>query len=332
MKAYVMKVLDGMAKGLFASLIIGLIIKQLGIFLEIDAFVQIGNIAQYLMGPAIGAGVATALGAPPLVLYATIVTAAIGAETVTFIDGVAVLAIGGPPGALIAAIVSSEVGKLVHGKTKLDIILVPFVTLLAGGIVGLVVAPYFTTMMFWLGNIINELTLLHPLPMGILVGTLVGMVLTLPISSAALCIALNMNGLAAGAAVAGCSAQMIGFAISSFKENGWSGLLTQGLGTSMLQVPNIIKNPWIWVAPTLASAVVGGLATTVFMMEASATGAGMGTSGLVGQVSTFSVMGSSAWPGIVSLHFVLPALISGGVSWYLRKIGKIKDGDQRLKV
>ncbi|MGL4972226.1 MAG: PTS transporter subunit IIC, partial [Culicoidibacterales bacterium] len=270
-------------------------------------------------------------GASPLVLYATLVAAAIGAETIQVQEAMTVIAIGGPPGALIAAIVATEAGKLVSGKTKLEIIVVPFVTLVAGGIIGLVVAPYFTTMMFWLGNTVNELTLLHPLPMGILVGMVVGMVLTLPISAAALCISLNMSGLAAGAAVAGCSAQMIGFAISSFKENGVSGLVSQGLGTSMLQVPNIIKNPWIWLGPTLASAIVGGLATTVFLMEATATGAGMGTSGLVGQVSTYTVMGSKAWPGMVSLHFVLPAIISGLVSFYLRKIGKIKQGDYQLK-
>ena len=331
MKAYITKVLDGMAKGLFASLIIGLITKQIGILIDVQALVTIGTIAQYLMGPAIGAGVASALGAPPLVLYATLVAAAIGAETIQVQEAMTVIAIGGPPGALIAAIVATEAGKLVSGKTKLEIIVVPFVTLVAGGIIGLVVAPYFTTMMFWLGNTVNELTLLHPLPMGILVGMVVGMVLTLPISAAALCISLNMSGLAAGAAVAGCSAQMIGFAISSFKENGVSGLVSQGLGTSMLQVPNIIKNPWIWLGPTLASAIVGGLATTVFLMEATATGAGMGTSGLVGQVSTYTVMGSKAWPGMVSLHFVLPAIISGLVSFYLRKIGKIKQGDYQLK-
>ncbi|MGL5916957.1 MAG: PTS sugar transporter subunit IIC, partial [Culicoidibacterales bacterium] len=163
MKVYMMKVLDGMAKGLFASLIIGLIIKQLGVLFDSEALITIGTVAQYLMGPAIGAGVASALGAPPLVLYATIVTAAIGAETIQIQDTAAVLAIGGPAGALIAAVVSSEVGKLVCGKTKLDIIVVPFATLLVGGLVGLIIAPYFTTAMFWLGNVVNELTLLHPL-------------------------------------------------------------------------------------------------------------------------------------------------------------------------
>lgn len=330
MRKYIINVLDGMAKGLFASLIIGLIIKQLGTLFGLPILVEIGTIAQYLMGPAIGAGVASALGAPPLVLYATLVTAAIGAETIQLQEAVPVLAIGGPPGALIAAVVSAEVGKFVSGKTKLDIIVVPLVTIMAGGIVGSLIAPYFTTMMFWLGNVVNELTMLHPLPMGILVGTVVGMVLTLPISSAALAIALNMNGLAAGAAVAGCSAQMIGFAISSFRENGVSGLLTQGIGTSMLQIPNIIKNPWIWVAPTIASAIVGGLATTVFMMESTAAGAGMGTSGLVGQVATLSVMGREGLPGIVILNFILPAVISGGISFYLRKIGKVKQGDYKL--
>ncbi len=330
MRKYIITVLDGMAKGLFASLIIGLIIKQIGVLFDVQILIEIGTMAQYLMGPAIGAGVASALGAPPLVLYATIVTAAIGAETIQMQDAVPILTIGGPPGALIAAIVSTEVGKFMSGKTKLDIIVVPLGTIVIGGIVGYLIAPYFTTMMFWLGNIVNELTLLHPLPMGVLVGTVVGMVLTLPISSAALAIALNMNGLAAGAAVAGCSAQMIGFAVSSFRENGMSGLLTQGIGTSMLQIPNIIKNPWIWIPPTVASAIVGGLATTVFMMESTAAGAGMGTSGLVGQVATLSVMGNAGLPGIIILNFILPAVISGGISFYLRKIGKVKQGDYRL--
>ncbi len=328
MKSYIIKVLDGMAKGLFASLIIGVILKQLGLFLNVEAFVTIGMGAQLLMAPAIGAGVAQALGAPPLVMYAAIVTATIGAQSIDFQTGM--ISIGGPPGALIAAIVSVEVGKRMSGKTGLDIIMVPLATLLSGGIIGLIVAPYVTTMMFWLGNFVNELTLLHPLPMGILVGISVGMILTLPISSAALCIALNMSGLAAGAAVAGCSAQMIGFAVSSWRDNNMSGRFAQAFGTSMLQVPNIIKNPWIWVGPTIASGIVGGLSTTFFMMQSTPTGAGMGTSGLVGQVATYSVMGENSLIGISILHIIVPAIVSIGVTSYLRSIRKINSGDMKL--
>jgi hypothetical protein len=212
-----------------------------------------------------------------------------------------------------------------------DIVLVPAATIVAGGAVGVVAGPAVARMMYWLGSAINAAAALHPFPMGIVLSVAMGMILTLPISSAALSISLGLSGLAAGASTTGCCCQMIGFAVASFRENGTGGLIAQGLGTSMLQIPNIIRNPWIWVPPTAAAAVLGPLSTVVFRMENSPVGAGMGTSGLVGQVSTLAVMGSSAWPGILLLHFLLPAVLSLLFSEILRRTGHIRPGDMKFE-
>lgn len=329
--SYIVKVLDGMARGLFASLIIGLIIKQIGTYSNIVLLQKFGQFAQFLMGPAIGVGVASAIGAPPLGLYASAVTGAIGAGTITFSASMAAtIGIGEPVGALIAALAGAHIARLISGKTKVDIILVPLFTIIVGGLVGIFLAPVVAAMMRAIGAFINSLTTLYPLPMGILVSTVVGMVLTLPISSAAICISLGIEGLAAGAATVGCCAQMIGFAVSSWKDNKISGLLSQGLGTSMIQMPNIIRNWRIWIPPTLTAAILGPLATMVFKMENNAAGAGMGTSGLVGQFNTIAVMGPSAWWKVLLLHFALPALLAILISMFMRKKGWIKDSDMRL--
>jgi uncharacterized membrane protein len=329
--SYAANVLNSMALGLFASLIVGVILEQVGDLLRIDFVVRFGQFAKLMMGPAIGIAVAGGIKAPPLVLYASAVAGALGAGTISLVPGApSVIKVGEPVGALVAALAAAEVGKRVTGKTKLDIILVPVATILVGGLVGEQIGPAVSLLMRTLGAIINEATMLHPIPMGIIVSTLMGMILTLPISSAAIAISLGLSGLAGGAATVGCSAQMIGFAVMSYKENGVGGLLAQGLGTSMLQVPNIIRNPRIWIPPTLASVLLGPLATRIFFMENIPTGAGMGTSGLVGQIGTIAAMGTGVWPKILLLHFILPALLTYVIAIPLRQLGWIEDGDLKL--
>ncbi|MTI70108.1 MAG: PTS sugar transporter subunit IIC [Firmicutes bacterium] len=327
---YIVKVLNGMALGLFASLIIGLILKQIGTKLGITILSDFGQIAQYMMGPAIGAGVAYSVKTSPLGIFASIITGAIGAGTISTEEGMAVINIGEPVGALVASLLGAEFSKLIQGKTKVDIVLVPATTIIVGGLVGNYIAPVVSEFMTFLGFIINRATELQPLPMGIIVAVLMGITLTLPISSAALAISLGLNGLAAGAATVGCAAQMIGFAVASFRENKVSGLISQGLGTSMLQIPNIVKKPKIWIPPIITSAILGPIATVVFKMENNKLGAGMGTSGLVGQFGTLEVMGNEGLLGIILLHFILPAILTFLISEYMRNKGWIKYGDMKL--
>ncbi len=234
-------------------------------------------------------------------------------------------------GALGASLAGAEFSRRIAGKTGMDIVLVPAGTILVGGLTGVVAGPFIAGMMYWIGNAINVATTLRPIPMGILVSVMMGVALTLPISSAALAISLGLSGLAAGASTTGCCCQMIGFAVASYRDNGVGGLFSQGLGTSMIQIPNIIRNPWIWIPPTLASAVLGPVSTVFFRMENSRVGAGMGTSGLVGQVSTLETMGAAAWPGILLLHFLLPAALSLLFAEILRKTGRIRPGDMKLE-
>lgn len=330
MKNYLIKTLNAMALGLFSSLIIGLILKQIGDISGLTYLSQIGRTAQLLMGPAIGASVAYSLGAAPLVIFASLATGAIGAGSIRFEETAAILSIGEPVGAFVAALIGAEIGRRVTGKTKVDIVLVPAITIITGAAAGIFISPVVAVMMKSLGEILNSATELQPVPMGIVMAVLMGIILTLPISSAALSIALGLNGLAAGAALVGCCCQMVGFAVISYPENKLSGLISQGLGTSMLQIPNIIKNPLIWIPSIAASAVLGPIATTMFKMKANSVGAGMGTSGLVGQFSTYAEMGSSGFPGIILLHFLLPALISYTVAVIMRKKGYIKSGDMKL--
>jgi len=329
---YFVRILNGMALGLFSSLLIGLIIKQIGTLFEVQLLINFGNIAQKLMGPAIGAGVAHSVGAPPLGIFASVVAGAIGAGSFTFDGATAIINTGEPVGAFIAALAGAEISKIINGKTKLDIVLVPSCTIIVGGLVGNYVAPYISSFMTYIGNFINMATELHPIPMGIIVSVVMGMVLTLPISSAALAISLKLSGLAAGAATVGCAANMIGFAVASYKENGFGGLIAQGLGTSMLQISNIIKNPLIWIPAIVASAILGPISSQVFRMTSNSIGAGMGTSGLVGQFAMIDTMGSSPkiFLLIVLMHFILPGLISYGVSEWMRNKGFIKNGDMKL--
>ena len=320
--AYTVKVLNGMAQGLFASLIIGLIIKQAGLYLGSTMIMQLGQIAQLLMGPATGVGVALSVGAPPLAIFASAVVGAVGAGTFVFDASLlSKVIIGEPVGALLASLVGAEVGKRIAGRTKVDIIAVPLLVILAGSLTGLFLSPLVAAFMNALGEFINQLTTLYPIPMGIMVSVVVGMVLTLPLSSAAICISLGISGLAAGAATVGCCSQMIGFACSGYKENKVGGLISPGLGSSMIQMPQIVRNWRIWIPPTLTAAILGPFATTLFKMENNAPGAGMGTSGLVGQINTLSVMGMGSWWKIALLHFLLPPILSLLISHFMRKKG-----------
>jgi uncharacterized membrane protein len=317
-----------MAKGLFASLIIGTILKQLGQSFGFGWLAAVGSAAQYMMGASIGVGVALKRGVKPYTLLAAAAAGAIGAGTIT--DGAAKT--GDPAGAVAAAWAAVEAGKLIEGRTRFDLLLAPAAVVLVAGVMGTLVSPWIAAAMNWVGVFVNETTRLHPVPMGILVGVIVGMVLTLPISSAAMCIAIGISGPAAGAAVAGCAAQMVGFAVISFRENRFGGLIAQGIGTSMLQVPNIIKNPWIWLPPTVASGVCGLLSTVAFHIETDKVGAGMGTSGLVGPITTVSVMGFTPYVivSIALLQFVIPAAVSVVIAEVMRRFGLIKENDMKL--
>lgn len=330
---YLIKALSAMAQGLFASLLAGVIVKTIGELLvdlvnvavlqSIGGFlVEVGSFAMSMMGPAVGVAVAYGLGAPPLVLFASVITGAAGAS------------FGGPAGAFLAAVIGAEFGKMVSKETKLDIMVTPMVTFIAGFLVAYFIGPYINNFMLWLGDGIKWATTQQPLIMGIVVATIVGLALTAPISSAALCIMINLDGLAGGAATAGCCAQMIGFAVMSFKANGWGGFFAQGLGTSMLQIPNIIKHPLILLPPTLAGMITGPLSITVWQMENLAVGSGMGTAGLVGSISTITAMGSSGsvWLAIALLHFILPAALTLLFAWPLRRKGLIKDEYMMLDV
>lgn len=331
-RSYLAGVLDGMAKGLFASLIIGVIIKQIGVYTNLAILETFGQAAQYFMGPAIGAGIALSRKSGTFTLLAAIAAGAIGAGTVTFTGNGALIGVGEPIGAFLAALCGVEIGKLLEGRTKFDLLLVPAAVIIVAAILGKYASPAIASFMTFLGEQINRLTEIHPLPCGILLGIIIGMILTLPISSAALCIAIQIGGLAGGAACAGCCAQMVGFAIMSFRENKWGGLVAQGVGTSMLQVPNIIKNPWIWLPPTIASGICGALSTMVFKMQTDKVGAGMGTSGLVGPIRTLEVMGASSqvFLSILALFIVIPAVISLVICELMRKRGLIKPGDLKL--
>ena len=327
----IVSVLNGMAQGLFSSLIIGLIIKQIGTYTGLGFLVLLGQVAQCLTCPAIGIGVAGSVGARGLALYASAAAGAIGGGAISISEaGAATIASGEPLGACVAALAAALAGRWVTGKTKADIIVVPFTTIIVGGIVGIIVSPLAAALMTAIGAFINHLTTLYPLPMGILVSVVVGMVLTLPISSAAICISLGLSGLAAGAACAGCAAQMVGFAVMSFRENGIGGLISQGLGTSMLQIPNIWRNWRIWIPPTLASAVTGPVSTCIFRMTNNAAGAGMGTSGLVGQFNAVAEMGVGSLPSILLVHFILPAVLTLLIAMPMRRRGWIGEGDLKL--
>lgn len=331
MKNSLVKSLNGMGIGLFATLVVGTIIVQLGTLMDFDLFISLGNFAKVFMGGAIGAAVAYFLEASPLVIFSCIVTGSIGSGAIKSVDGAMILGVGDPAGAYIAAILTVLLGKLVAGKTKVDILLTPIVCIIFGGVVGLGISPTISQFVGIIGDLINRVTEMQPIYMGAIISTIMGLVLVSPISSAALATSLGLNGLAAGAAVVGCSCQMIGFAVVSFKENGIEGLIAQGIGTAKIQFGNVVKNPYIVIPTVVSSFIIGILSTTVFKIASNSIGAGMGTSGLVGQIQTIAVMGQEAIPLILISQIVLPALTSLIVAKFLRKNNLIKDGDMLLE-
>ena len=344
-KRYGIDALGAMAQGLFCSLLIGTILNTLGTQLHIDFLVAVGGYASAMSGAAMAVAIGYALQAPPLVLFslATVGYAAnaLGSTTLDGSKGA-----GGPLAVLFIAIIAAELGKAVSKETKIDILVTPLVTILVG--VGLSAwwAPAIGTAASAVGDFVKWATVLQPFWMGILVSVVIGVALTLPISSAAICAAIGLTGLAGGAAVAGCCAQMVGFAVLSFRENRWGGLVSQGLGTSMLQMGNIVRNPRIWIPATAASAITGPLATCVFHLEmndpASAVASGMGTCGMVGPIGVYSgwvadvASGAKAaitgmdWLGLILICFVLPAVLTWLIGIPCRKLGWIKDGDLKL--
>ena len=329
-KRYGIDALGAMAQGLFCSLLIGTIFKTLGLIPHMSFFTTAGDFAMTMAGPAMAISIGLALKADPMVLF-SLATVGYAANQ---LGGA-----GGPLAVLIIAIVSAELGKAVSKETKIDILVTPLVTIISGVGLSVLIAKYIGYAASAFGELIKSATTLHPFLMGVLVSVLVGIALTLPISSAAICAALGLTGLAGGAALAGCCAQMVGFAAISFKENKFGGLISQGLGTSMLQMPNIIKNPRVWIAPTLASAITGPLATCLFKIEmnGAAINAGMGTCGMCGPIGVITgwysggvTPGAMQWIGLVLICIVLPAIISLLINLLLRKIGWVKDGDLKI--
>lgn len=334
-KRYFIDAMGAMANGLFASLLIGTIIATLGQQLELQLLVDIGGFAKSVAGPAMAVAIAYALQAPPLVLFSML---AVGTAA-NSLGGA-----GGPLAVLVIAIIATELGKLVSKETKIDILVTPLVSICSGVLLSMALAPMIGKAASAVGTLIMWATELHPFLMGILVSVIVGIALTLPISSAAICAALSLTGLAGGAAVAGCSAQMVGFAVMSFRENRIGGLVSQGIGTSMLQMGNIVKNPKIWIPPIIASAITGPIATCVFklQMNGEAIASGMGTCGLVGQIGVYTgwvndiVAGTKTaitgmdWLGLILISFVLPAILTWLFGQLLRKLGWIREGDLKL--
>ena len=334
-KRYFIDAMGAMANGLFASLLIGTIISTLGQELGVQVLIDIGTFAKGVSGPAMAVAIAFALQAPPLVLFSML---AVGSSA-NALGGA-----GGPLAVLVIAIVATELGKLVSKETKIDILVTPLVSICSGVLLSMGLAPIIGKAASAVGTLIMWATELHPFMMGILVSVIVGIALTLPISSAAICAALSLTGLAGGAAVAGCCAQMVGFAVMSFKENKVGGLVSQGIGTSMLQMGNIVKNPKIWIPPILTSAITGPIATCIFklQMNGEAISSGMGTCGLVGQIGVYTgwvndiaagaktAITGMDWLGLVLISFVLPAVLTWIFGQICRKIGWIKEGDLKL--
>ncbi len=322
-KTYFIDAMGAMAYGLFASLLVGTILNTIGQEFNIEFLSKtLWPIVQAATGPAIAVSIAYSLNAPDLVLFSSAVV------------GVAGYQLGGPIGVFISTIFAVEFGKLISKETKIDIVLTPVVTVLVGAIIATFIGPYIQAMMVAIGNAIMAATKQQPLIMGIIVSVAMGMILTLPISSAAICIMLGLSGLAGGAATVGCCANMIGFAVISYKDNGFEGLLAQGIGTSMLQMPNIIRKPVIWLPSIIASAILGPISTIIFKMENTPLGSGMGTCGFVGQIGTLNAMESiskgTVLLNMALLHFILPAIISYIVYLLLKNKGIIRDGDMKL--
>lgn len=340
--------LSGMAQGLFATLLVGTILEQIGNLIggAPGAYIiVVATVAKKLTGAGIGIGVASKFKEPPLVTVSAAAAGMIGAYAKAIMsgtlltDGVFMLpGVGEPLGAFVAAYLAVEIGGLVAGKTKIDILVTPVATISVGSLVGLSIGVPIAAFMTRVGELINWGAVQQPFWAGIIVSVLMGIALTLPISSAAIGVSLNLSGIAAGAAAAGCAANMIGFAAASFRENKTGGLIAQGLGTSMLQMPNIIRRPVIWIPAILTSAVLGPVSTCVFHMTNNATGSGMGTCGLVGQIMAFQTMTGEGMGTVTVLfeillmHIAAPAALALLISAFMRKKGWIKDGDMKLDI
>ena len=319
--------MGSMALGLFASLLIGTILSTVADKLSLAWLKEIASFASQATGPSMAVAIGLALKAPPLVLF-SLCAVGVGANS-----------LGGPLGTLICAVIAAELGKLVSKETKVDILVTPTVTIVSGLLIARLAGPGVSAVMTAFGNMIMHATDMHPFFMGIIVSVLVGIALTLPISSAAICAsfgAAGLIGLAGGAATAGCCAQMVGFAVMSFKENRWSGIVAQGLGTSMLQMGNIVKNPLIWLPPTIVSAITGPMATCLFKMENGVgVASGMGTCGLVGPIGVMASEGFGSpmsWIGMLLICIVIPAVLTPLVALPFRRLGWIKPGDLKLEL
>ncbi len=320
LKKYLVDTLNAMGIGLFASLIIGLVLKNIGNWLQLPILVETGTLAQKMTGVAITVAIAYRLKAPLLVLVSSAIVGYIANKT------------GGVIGSLVVGIIAIEAGKLVSGKTTLDILVTPAVTLIIGMLTASFLGEHIQFITNQIGEFIELSTELQPFIMSVVLAVLMGMLLTLPISSAAIAISLSLSGEAAGAATIGCAAQMIGFAVMSFRDNNIGGVISQGLGTSMLQIPNIVKNPKIWIPPIITSAILSPIAILLFHLKNVPTGAGMGTSGLVGQIGTIQAMGETE--GVLYLilifHFIAPALLTYLIYLFFLKMDWIKQGDLKL--
>ena len=333
--------LSGMALGLFSTLIIGTIIGQIGTLVgnEIGTYlIAISSVAKTVTGAGIGVGVAAKFKQGPLVTVSAAVAGMIGAFPALGMESFALGKAGEPLGAFVAALIGIECGRLVAGRTKIDIILTPLVSICTGAAAGFIVGPPISNFMKWLGNLVNINVEASPILGGIAVSVLMGMILTLPISSAALVVSMGLTGLAAGAATIGCCCQMVGFAVASYRENKFGGFIAQGIGTSMLQVPNILRRPLIWLPPIISSAILGPIASAVLHMVSTPIGSGMGSAGFVGQIAAYGAMLETGMSSkvaliqIIIMHFVLPAVVTLIFSEGMRKAGWIKDGDMKLEV
>ena len=333
--------LSGMALGLFSTLIIGTIIGQIGTLVgnEIGTYlIAISSVAKTVTGAGIGVGVAAKFKQGPLVTVSAAVAGMIGAFPALGMESFALGKAGEPLGAFVAALIGIECGRLVAGRTKIDIMLTPLVSICTGAAAGFIVGPPISNFMKWLGNLVNINVEASPILGGIAVSVLMGMILTLPISSAALGVSMGLTGLAAGAATIGCCCQMVGFAVASYRENKFGGFIAQGIGTSMLQVPNILRRPLIWLPPIISSAILGPIASAVLHMVSTPIGSGMGSAGFVGQIAAYGAMLETGMSSkvaliqIIIMHFVLPAVVTLIFSEGMRKAGWIKDGDMKLEV
>ena len=334
-RTYFVDAMSAMALGLFASLLMGTILEKVAL---LDALSFVGIIARYAKaatGAIIGIAIANALKAPTLVMLASGVVGLCGNDMTTLItagDGAARSVSAGPAGAFLCVLLACEIGKLVSGETKVDIIVTPAVTLTVGLAVAMLVCPAVAYAMYWIGYFIDYATTIMPFFMGIVISVVVGIILTLPISSAAVCSMIGITGIAGGAAVAGCCAQMVGFAVASFRENKWGGVVAQGIGTSMLQMGNIVKKPIVWLPAIFAAAVTGPVSTCIFKLECTGVSAGMGTCGFVGPIGVFTDMSftSTSVFGVLTVCIILPAVLSFVFSEIMRKLGYIEFGDLKL--